>query len=188
MTEDARRAAWDQFYAWSFEVVRGCASVRKLSEADRDDCLQEVMVELVRRFGEDELAPQGEEVAGLIRVVSRNKAADIVRRRYRKPEVAFDDGSGETVAEGNPPDGPVGQGESVALVWEALVSLDQQVPVTSYLVFYLRTIEGWSIEEIAKLLNLSNEQARARCHRVKQKFGTIVETKQGGRLRPDGRH
>lgn len=189
MQDDARRGAWDQFYGWCFEVVRGCPSVRRLSDADREDCVQEVMVELVRRFGEAEDAPAAEQVEGLIRVVSRNKAVDIVRRRYRKPEVGFDDGSGETLASGprgaeSAAEAALGQGESISLVWEALASLDQQVPVTSYLVFYLRSIEGWSIQEIAELFQISAEQARARCHRVKQKFGTIVETKRGRRPAP----
>ena len=63
------------------------------------------------------------------------------------------------------------QGEYVSIVWEALLSLDAQVPVTSYLVFYLRTIEGWDIPEIGDLFQISAEKARARCHRVKKKFG-----------------
>ncbi len=191
MDEGARRVAWDQFYGWCFGVVRGCASVRRLAEADRDDCVQEVMVELVRRFGEADVAPATDQVEGLIRVVSRNKAVDIVRRRYRKSEVGFDDGSGETLAEAgsggeSAAEAALGQGESVALVWEALASLDQRVSVTSYLAFYLRTIEGWPIEEIADLLQISADQVRARCHRVKQKFGTIVETKRGGARRAAG--
>ena len=34
------------------------------------------------------------------------------------------------------------QGEYVSLVWEVLIALDQKVSATSYLVFYLRTIES----------------------------------------------
>jgi DNA-directed RNA polymerase specialized sigma24 family protein len=62
-----------------------------------------------------------------------------------------------------------------------LISMDQKVSVTSYLVFYLRTIECWSIPEVADLFQLSHEQTRARLHRVKQKFGSILKTKGRGR-------
>jgi RNA polymerase sigma factor (sigma-70 family) len=168
--------AWDRFYAECFEVIRRSPSVRKLSQADRDDCVQDVMMELVRRFGTDQPEEPPEGMIRWVRAVSRNKAADIVRRKFRKPEVTFDDGSG-----GELPDLPdrlddrsPGPGETVSLVWEALVSLDQQVPVTSYLVFYLRTMEGWSIPEIAELFQITPEQARFRCHRVKKKFGALL--------------
>ena len=65
-------------------------------------------------------------------------------------------------------------GETVSLVWEALGSLDQEVPVTSYLIFFLRTIEGWSIVDIANLFDITPEHARVRCHRVKKRFGEIL--------------
>ena len=176
---------WDQFYAYCFTIINQCAGVRKLTSVDREDCIQEVMMEIVRRFGvwrPDEIR---EELTGWIRVLSRNKAADIVRKRYRKPEVFFDDGSGERVLDAGPSrdHAEVVEGEYVSIVWEALLSLDTQVPVTSYLIFYLRTLEGWDVPEIAELFQISPEQARARCHRVKKKFSTIL--KEQGATRPD---
>ena len=69
-------------------------------------------------------------------------------------------------------------GEHVSLVWESLLSLDHKVPVTSYLIFYLHTMEGWKIREIAELFQISPDQVRARSHRVKKKFGSIIETKE----------
>lgn len=170
-----RAAAWEQFYDYCFGVIRGCPSVRKLNEADREDCAQEVMVEIVRKFRDHE-APETlpDTHTGWIRALSRNKATDIVRRRYRKPETTFDDGSGAALpARGDADDAPetLSPRESISLVWEALLSLDQKVPVTSYLVFYLRTIENWDVPEIADLFGMSHEQVRSRCHRVKKMFG-----------------
>lgn len=170
---------WDHFYDYCAEVINQCPGVRKLSSTDREDCVQEVMMELVRRFGDRRPESMRDELTGWIRVLSRNKAADILRRRYRRPEVGFDDGSGSTLPDdGGPgPDPQLERGEYVSLVWEALGSLDQEVPVTSYLIFFLRTIENWSIPEIAELFQISPEQARARCHRVKKRFGAILGTK-----------
>jgi RNA polymerase sigma factor (sigma-70 family) len=172
---------WDQFYTYCSSVIKPCPSVRRLSDADREDCVQEVMMEIVRKFGDHQPGASRDGLPGWIRAVSRNKAVDILRRRFRRPEVGFDDGSGEAVADAGLEDsGPdLARGEYVSLVWESLISLDQKVPVTSYLVFYLRTIEGWDIPEIAELFQISTDQARARCHRVKKKFSSILRTKGG---------
>lgn len=180
--ETKRTAAWDEFYDHCFRIIRKSPAVRKLSESDREDCVQEVMVEIVRRFWQAGCELSMENVTGLVAVISRNKASDIVRRKYRRPEVFFDDGAGEKLpASGvSEAEADLGRGESVSLVWEALMSLDQEVPVTSYLAFYLRTIDGWSIQEIADLLQITPEQARVRCHRVKKKFESILRTMNRG--------
>lgn len=177
--------AWNQFYEHCFDVIRRCPGVRRLNEFDRDDCVQEVMVELVRRFGEAVHLPTPDpaQFVGLIKALSRNKAADIVRRKVRRPETQFTDGAGIGL---DGPDDPVAPdragpdpGEYVALVWEALVALDHEVPVTSYLVFYLHTIENWPYEEIGDLFEIKPEQARVRCHRVKKKFTALLEQRRG---------
>ena len=43
---------WDKFYAHCSTIIHECPSVRRLSIVDREDCVQEVMVEIVRRFRE----------------------------------------------------------------------------------------------------------------------------------------
>jgi DNA-directed RNA polymerase specialized sigma24 family protein len=129
-------------------------------------------MELVRKFGDDLPEMVREEHTGLIRILSRNKAADILRRRYRKPESPLDSGESDGLpAQESGPD----PGESVALVWEALLALDQKVPVTSYLVFYLRTIEGWEVGEIVELFGLTADQVRSRCHHVKSMFSETLK-------------
>jgi len=177
--EDAETlaAAWDQFYDHCFRIIQRSGAVRGLSQADREDCVQEVMIEIVRKFGAVNPEAIEEEHLGWIKTVSRNKAADIVRRKTRRSEVAFDDGSGALITDNGLIDEDSGASiqDAVSIVWEALVSLDQQVPVTSYLVFYLKTIEGWSFAEIAELFQIPVGQARVRCHRVKKKFDAILQ-------------
>ncbi len=170
---DADKAlAWDQFYDYCFDVIRRCPSVKRLSEADREDCAQEVMMEIVRKFGDASPAQIKDSHTGWIRALSRNKATDIVRRRYRKPETAFDDGAGSLLPDRSDPAdlSQLAPNESISLVWEALLTIDQKVSVTSYLVFYLRNIENWDVPEIADLFSLSHDQVRSRCHRVKKMF------------------
>src|SRR6476646_8156669 len=86
---------WDQFYAYCFAVINECPGVRRLSQTDREDCVQDVMMEIVRRFGAPRAGDPPPNLDAWLRAVSRNKAADVVRRRTRKPEVGFDDGAGD---------------------------------------------------------------------------------------------
>jgi RNA polymerase sigma factor (sigma-70 family) len=171
---------WDKFYAHCSAIIYECPSVQRLSVVDREDCVQEVMIELVRKFRERQPDSGQDNLTSWIRAISRNKAVDIVRRRYRKPEVSFDDGAGQGIRDRSTSevDPEQQRGEHVSLVWESLLSLDHKVPVTSYLVFYLHTMEGWKIQEIAELFQISPEQVRARPHRVKKKFGSILESKE----------
>lgn len=180
----AKQSAWDRFYEYCFEVIRSSPSVRRLSDSDRDDCVQDVMLEIVKKFGAAQTQPVSGGVEGWIRVVSKHKAADIVRRRIRKPEVGFDDGSGEAVPSRAQEQlaHAENQGESVSLVWEALLRLDSEVTVTSYLIFFLRTIEGWSVPEIAEVMQISAKQARFRCHRVKRRFEEILKDSSAAKL------
>jgi RNA polymerase sigma factor (sigma-70 family) len=176
---------WDRFYEYCFAIINQCPGVRKLSSADREDCIQEVMVELVRRFGEGQPGENPEGLTGWIRVVTRNKAADIVRRHYRKPEVGFDDGSGEAVmAPGEEVKAGLGLGDRVSLVWEALALLEEEVSMTSSIAFFLRTIEGWSVTDIAELMEMTPEQVRARLHRVRTRLDQILKSKGDRGVRP----
>lgn len=179
-------AVWDAFYAHCHALINDCPGVRRLSSTDRDDCIQDVMLELVKKFGELQPDANQENLTGWIRAISRNKAVDILRRRYRKPEVLFDDGAGGGLLDRNASqdDPSQARGDQVSLIWETLLSLDHKVPVTSYLIFYLHTIESWKIPEIAELFQISPEQVRARSHRVKKKFSTILETKERRKQKP----
>ena len=179
--EDVPRleGVWDQFYAYCFAIINECPGVRRLPAADREDCVQDVMMEIVRRFNAPGTGARPENFDLWLRAVSRNKAADLVRRKFRKPEVSFDDGVGAAVLDlgGNDAEAGAGHPEYIALVWEVLIALDHHVSATSYLVFYLRTIEGWDVPEIADLFQMSAEQARARCHRVKKKFEWLLKNR-----------
>ncbi len=170
---------WDQFYAYCMAIISSCPHVRRLSAPDREDCVQDVMMVIVRRFDKAKLHERPAHFEAWLRLVTRNKAADVFRRKRRKPMDAFHDGSGETLLDPVNLDAKLSQPEYIALVWEALLTLDKEISATTYLVFYLRSIEGWDVTEIAELFQLSNEQTRARCHRAKKKFEEILRERTG---------
>lgn len=185
-------SAWRQFYDHCFTIIGQSPSVRRLSDADREDCVQDVMIEIVRRFGEasDRPSPDPNQITGWIRTVSRNKAVDIARRRFRGREVPMAEGGGPIDPSAAAPgvEAEADAGSYVSLVWEALLALDHKVPVTSYLVFYLHTIEGWHYDEIADLFQITAEQARARSHRVKKKFADQLALAERRREKAAGRN
>ncbi len=176
-SKQAKSAAWDRFYAYCFKIVNGCPGVRRLSTSDREDCVQEVMLEIVRKFGGEQPELLQSQVAGWVSVVARNKAADIARKRLRKHEVGFDDGTGSLIPADGASSSSLDVGESVSLVWEALLELDHEVTVTSYLAFFLRTIEEWSVPEVAEMMGMTSEQVRIRTCRVKARFAELMAQK-----------
>lgn len=179
---DDRAEAWNRFYAHCFHIINQCPFVRRLNVVDREDCVQEVMMEIVRKLGQLQPEVAGAALTGWIRTVSRNKAINITRQRYRKPEIPFDDGAGAAVV-GKPtnPTPAIPEEDSLAMLWEALVVLDEKVTMSSYVIFYLRNIENWPITEIAEVFNITPEQTRFKCHRVRKRFSEILKTKEDPR-------
>jgi RNA polymerase sigma factor (sigma-70 family) len=176
---DPRVDAWDRFYAHCFRIINQCPFVRRLDSTDREDCAQEVMMEVVRKLGERRPDVVDESLTGWIRVVSRNKAVNITRRKGRNREVLFDDGTGAGILD-RPAEASAGlpESDSLSLLWEALATLDEEVTMSSYVIFYLRTIENWAVPDIAKVFQITPEQTRFRCHRVRKRFASILKAKQ----------
>jgi RNA polymerase sigma factor (sigma-70 family) len=159
---------WDRFYAFCDGAIRTALASRPLQPADREDCRQEIWMELLAtrmsRF-------RGGDLRSWLAALARNKAVDAVRRSRRRPVgLAIDP---ETRPAG-PFEGPCAADESRSLVWSALAALERRVETRSFLVFFLRWIEGWSFIEIAAHLGLTPEQARLRHHRTKEKFRQVI--------------
>ncbi len=175
-SESSLSENWDHFLGQCQRMIARSPELQRLSRNDREDCVQDVMVEVVRKFGSETPVSIQNKLMGWIRVVSRNKAVDIHRRRKRKPELLFDDGAGATLIDRAFLQNQQSEesSEAVSLVREALSHLDARVAPMTYLVFHLRHLEGWSITEISDLFQIRPERTRARCHRAKRKFEEIL--------------
>ena len=152
-------------------VIRSALARRPIQEADREDCRQEVWLELLAtRIGRF----RGGDLRAWLATVSRNRANDVLRRARRRPAVdvtAIDPPSSEESALASRAD------EARALVWAALRALEPLVHPVNFLVFFLRGMEGWSFAEIGEAFGLAPSQARLRYHRVKQKFRDLAAAK-----------
>lgn len=88
---------WDLFYQSSIPRMRAHLRRLGLSEADREDCIQEVWSKL---FTRPDLLPRGlraTELTAWVLTVARNRAIDVMRRQHLAPaglDDLVDDGPG----------------------------------------------------------------------------------------------
>jgi RNA polymerase sigma-70 factor, ECF subfamily len=161
--------AWEHFYECHTPLIRTFVAARRLSEPDRNDCIQEVWKEVVVKLREFHYDTGRARFCTWLLVLARHKAADVVRRQVRHPAMTLD-------AEAAVPDracDPASEHERRrlrGLVRGVLAELSGRVSACSYQVLHLRWIEGRPLPEIAAALGLTPAQARFRHHRVKQKF------------------
>jgi RNA polymerase sigma-70 factor (ECF subfamily) len=166
---ESDRSDWDRFFAYCDRVIVNALERQPIQPADRDDCRQEIWVELLatRMSGF-----HGGSLAAWLGTLSRNKAVDTIRRSRRHPV-------GLAIEMLEPADAdtarPCPADEPAAVVWQALAELERRIEHRSYAVFLLHWFERLSFVQIASALNLTPEQARARHHRTKAKFRQIVE-------------
>lgn len=167
--DESDRSDWDRFYEFCEGAIRTALAFRSLQQADREDCCQDIWVELLvtrmSRF-------HGGNLRSWLATLARNKAIDTFRRGRRHQVGLSIDMEGMTPVDHA---GPCPADESRSVVWPALAVLERQVEPRSFLVFFLRWIEGWSFGEIADALGLTPEQARSRHHRTKERFRQLVE-------------
>src|SRR5262249_13401906 len=143
----------------------------RLPDADREDCLQEVWVEVVAHLGRFQHDPRRGRLSTWLTTLARNKAADSIRRRSRHPSQPLEEG--DALALLDPVPGPVADCErrwTQARVRGALEGLAERVSECSFRVLYLRYIEGRTVAEIADVVGLTPEQVRLRAHRMKRRF------------------
>jgi RNA polymerase sigma factor (sigma-70 family) len=139
-----------------------------LQDTDRDDCRQAIWEAILTtrsaRFG-------GGDPSAWLATLARNKAIDFLRRRRRFPHHSLLVEAVRATA-GDP---ERDRSRARSTVWAALIELEARSDPRSFLVFFLRWIEGWSIREAAEVLGLDPVQARQRHHRMKAKFRDMIE-------------
>jgi RNA polymerase sigma-70 factor (ECF subfamily) len=153
--------SWIRFHAACEEAVARTLAFAGLGAADRDDCLQEIWLEIVSTRLEKF---RGNNVLPWVIALARNKAVDVHRRRSRRRTLPLD-----FEVEGPAPAGPHHENvdETRRRAWRALAELEGRTSVVSFLTFFLRQVEGLSVSEVAEFLHLSPSQVRLRHHRVK---------------------
>ncbi len=166
-------AAWDHFYHLYTPWIRAWLGRFHLSEADREDCLQDVWSKVITCPAVLRNGPRRDRVWAWLMTVTRNQAIDALRRR-RRYSFPWDDGVLD-IADENP--GPADAHDRIvaqAQVRSALTELSERSPTISFQVLHLRTIEGKSCAEVADRLGLTPEQVRSRLHRMMRRFRNLL--------------
>jgi RNA polymerase sigma-70 factor (ECF subfamily) len=175
--------AWQHFYERQAPLIRTFVAARHLSEADRNDCIQEVWKEVVVKLGEFRQDPRRGGFRAWLLVVARCKAVDAFRRRVRHPTVALD-AQAAVLDRARDPADEHERRLVRRLVRDVLAELSGRVSACSYQILRLRWIEGRPLPEIAAHLGLTPAQVRFRHHRVKQKFRRLFLERLNGTVLP----
>ncbi len=177
--------AWQDFYEYYAPRIRTFLRRWALSEADRNDCLQDVWHEVVAGLGHFAHDPGRACLSTWLMTLARNKAVNAIRRRSRHAVESL--GVREAMAVRDPGPDPADAYErsrTQGQVRSALAELSSRVSTTSFQVLYLRWIEGRTTSEVADALELTPEQVRFRTHRMKRKFRDLLERSMIGDTRP----
>ncbi len=164
---DANRDEPDDFTEELDRTIRASLASQRLQEADRQDCAQETWLAILegRPSGF-----RGGDLKAWAATIARNKAMDLFRRTSRRPtqvlQEDIQDGSGDKKD----------VDDLSWRIWCALADLEPLVHPRRFLVFFLRSFEGWSFREIEDNLGLTAEQARLQNHRVLRKFRSLLES------------
>jgi len=168
--------AWEQFYRSYEPRLRAFLEKCRLADADLEDCLQDVWVEVVAHLGHFQHDPRRGRLSTWLTTLARNKAVDSIRRRSRHSMQSL--GRDDEVPLADLPLGPEADCErrwAQARVRGALAKLADHVPVRSFRVLYLRWIEDRNVAEIATALDLTPDQVRLLAHRMKERFRDVFE-------------
>lgn len=164
MSESARLADFDAVYEGEFDYVYRTLRRLGVAEADADDAVHDVFVVVHRRLAEIDperpIRPWLFGVARRIAAAHRRKA----RPTERQTEVAA---AGAGVDE---------RLSSHRLLWSALERLDPDRRE----VFVLHDIEGYTGEEIGKLLEIPTNTVHSRLRLARQDLVAIVGRLRGG--------
>ena len=170
--------AWQEFYEFYNEIIRRFALSSSLPKSEVDDCVQEVWCTVVEELPNFDYDPHRGRFRSWLYALVRNKAMDRVRRRARHPVGSLHDAQATGLRDASDqadPTAALEQRWNQELVRTVLGELQKVSSETSYQVFYLRSIEERSVAEVAQAMDLTPAQVRARHHRLRRRFRTMLD-------------
>jgi RNA polymerase sigma-70 factor, ECF subfamily len=165
--------AWDRFYNLYTPRFDGFLRKSGLTEAEREDCLQDVWSAVVVHLARLSYDSGRARLSTWLMTLVRNQAMDTLRRRRRSAAPIS-----MTADPIDPGLGPLAACEILgtrALVSSVLGELSNQVSAVNFQVLTQRAMDGRTSLEVANNLGLTPEQVRFRLHRMKRKFRELFE-------------
>lgn len=167
-TRHADERAWSALMRRYDPLVRRTLAVLGLRQSeDVEDLLQDFWWEqsrTVKRWKGDS------SLGTYLSAAARRRGIDVIRKRIRQRRT---EATGERDWDAVPAPG-VADTERRQLK-EALERSFARLDVEDRLLFFYREVEGWSVEETAKALNLAEGTVKSRLFRVKQRLREMMK-------------
>ncbi len=172
--------AWDQFYDTCDPLIRRFAGAWRVPEADLNDCVQQVWVELVGKLRHYD--PRRGRFRSWLYTLVHSRVTDLLRDRVHHPTGTLSSEMEERLCgrDSDPAAECERRWERVA-VREVFALLHRRVSPANFLLLYLRWMEGWTVRDVAGLLGLTPPQVWIREHRVKHRFRRLFERYTNGK-------
>jgi RNA polymerase sigma factor (sigma-70 family) len=181
MAPDAtEHTCWERFYRQYDPLIRRVVRSWRLSDADTDDCIQEVWSELITKLAEVDYNPRRGRFGSWLFTFVRRKVIRFIRRKTRHSCRSLADCAAMVVGHDDDPLTACQRQEDRQLVRRMLAVLRTRVSDTNYRVLHLRWIDGRSNAEIAALVNLTQDQVRYHLKRMKRKFKALIAPRFAG--------
>lgn len=163
------RDAWERFYEIHRRKIRAFAFTCGVEPADVVDCEQEVWRELLLRLPTFHIDLSRGQFDSWLFAIVRSKAVDLFRaRKYRSRENGrpLDDCSDRR----HDPAARIEPAEIFAL---AMDQLRARVSGCNFQIIKMRLLDGNSVAEVARSVDLSHEQVWYRYHRTRRELAEI---------------
>ncbi len=181
--KDQDPAAWQRLVDLYGPLVFSWCFQRQLQQADRDEIFQEVFKAVaagIARFNKDQ---SGGTFRGWLRILTRNKVADHLRRRKKAVQATGGSDAQGQLAQVPDPDGDLDEGadasQESALLHRALNLIQGEFETRTWKAFWRVTVEGHDSAAVAKELGISLNavyKAKSRVlQRLRQELGDLED-------------
>ncbi|HEV3120099.1 MAG TPA: sigma-70 family RNA polymerase sigma factor [Gemmataceae bacterium] len=176
--------AWSQFYLLCDPLLRRFARSCQVRPCDVDDCVQSSWKQITAALTAFRDDGQSARLAGWLHVIVRSRATDLRRYGARHPtrrltarlEARQSSRDMDPAAERE-------RSQERRRVREALEQLYRRASQVNSRMFQMRWMEERTVRDVARALDLTPEQVRYRCFRMKQKFRLLYEKEFNQKLR-----
>lgn len=165
--------AWEEFYRVYDDLIRRYVVAQGVPQADVDDCVQDVWGEVAKRLFKFDRPADRPGLRAWLYALVRSKATNAFRSKVRRAADSLEQAKQAGI---EPSVSPADFAELDEQRWQAalleivLEELRQEVSDVNYRVLHMRLVDGRSVTDVAKELDLTPEQVRYRHHRVMQKL------------------
>lgn len=169
--------AWEQFFRFHTNVMRGFAVRWGVPASEIDDVVEEVWKAALAGLLKLEWDANRGGLRAWLNQLVRSKAGDLVRHKRRHPTQSLGDALGtdlEPLSREPSPSDVTDQRWEHELLQTVLAEVQPELSEIDRQVLQLRCLQDRPVAEVAAVLGLSPENIRVRRHRVLQKLRAHV--------------